>query len=144
MQFSTSGIRFNQSFNLDSVTISGLEDGLLRVKYANRIPISFQINTVFKDSISGRIMNTLDPFTIKAAKTDGQGKAIESNIDFIEIPLSKEFSESLEGANQLYVEGMFVTPNDGLDEIKLYLDDFLDMRFILEAKFDLVGGLNDE
>lgn len=144
MQFSTSGIGFSQSYNLDSVTISGMEDGVLRVKYENQIPVSFVIETFFKDSISNTIINSLDPFTINPAKTNTEGKAIESNIDFIEIQLSKAFSESLDGANQLYVEGTLTTPNGGLQEIKLYLDDFLDMKFILDAQFDLVGDLDYE
>lgn len=143
MQFSTSGIRFNQSYNLDSVTISGLEEGVLRVKYANHIPVSFSIKTMFKDSISGNIINALDPFIIKFAKTDSEGKAVESNIDFVEIDLSKEFSESLDGANQLYIEGTLITPNEGTQESKLYLDDYLDMKFILDAQFNIIG-LDDE
>ncbi len=144
MQFSTTGIHFSKTFNLDSIKISGLETGTLRMKYANHIPLSFSMQTVFMDSISNQVMNTLEPFTVKAAQTNAEGRAAESTVDVVEIDLSKEFSETLKGANQLLVTGTFITPDEGMEEIKLYLNDYLDLKFILNAQFDIAGGLNDE
>lgn len=144
MQLSTTGIRFTQAFNLDSIVITGLQSGMLRIKYANHIPLAFAIQTSFRDSVSNQVLNALEPFTIQPAKTDASGKSIESTVDFVEIELSETFSETLDGANQLFVSGTFITPKEGLEEVKLYLNDFLDLKFILSAKLDLAGGLNND
>lgn len=144
MQFSTTGIQFSKYFNLDSIKIEGLETGTLRIKYANHIPLTISMQTSFRDSVTNEVLNSLDPFIIKAAKTNDEGKAIESTIDYVDIELSEQFSESIEGANQLWVTGTLITPNEGLEEVKLYLNDYLDMKFILNAQFDIAGGLIDE
>ena len=128
-------IRKESEWNGENANFDMIGDGLLKLKFTNGFPFSFDIN-MFLDDENGDVIDTLlYNATVETAVPGPDDKITEPVISFIEIPLNENLKQSVKEAKTArYVMRINSAMNE---QVKLYSDYTMELKIIGDFKMKL-------
>lgn len=129
--------RDTMNINLNSSTVEGFESGLLSILTANGLPFEIDLNLVFFDSITNRIVDTLFIDLINPAQVDGNGVVTQATEKHTELSLTNEELMNLSEANKVAIDALVNTSEGGTQHVVFYTDYILDIRLGLRVNYNL-------
>jgi hypothetical protein len=128
-------IRKENDWNGDNANFDRIGDGLLKLKFTNGFPFSFDID-MFLDDEDGNVIDTLlYNANIETAIPESDGRVTEPEISYIEIALNDELKQSVADAKKArYVMHINSAMNE---QVKLYSDYTMELKVIGDFKMKL-------
>ena len=128
-------IRKENDWNGANANFDRIGDGLLKLKFTNGFPFSFDID-MFLDDEDGNVIDTLlYNANIETAIPESDGRVIEPEISYIEIALNDELKQSVADAKKArYVMHINSAMNE---QVKLYSDHTMELKVIGDFKMKL-------
>lgn len=128
-------IRKESDWKGENANFDMIGDGLLKLKFTNGFPFSFDID-MYLDDENGDVIDTLlYNANIETAVPDFEGRVTEPVVSFIEIPLDEKFKQSVKEAKTArYVLRINSAMNE---QVKLYSDYTMELKIIGDFKMKL-------
>lgn len=144
MRFKTSGLSFSKKFAVENLDFADLESATMILRYKNKLPLNIVLNMSFLDTTleaGSQELEKLEAISLKAAPTDENGK-VTSEGEAMESAqtISTEMLDKIANANAIRVKGTFMSGDEGIKQAQLFLNDYIDLKFLVKAKFNLTSN----
>jgi len=123
LEIQSQGFEVNDTLDLNLDKVDQLDSVTLVKNITNGIPLDFQFELAFIDTLTGtEYGNPISSETIAAAQTDDQGNYQGPTTTQTEIELAPEQIDDLNQSNGIALKVHLASPNQGLTPARIYSD----------------------
>ncbi len=124
-------------FSLDADNPEFLQSAELFFRTTNSIPLDLNVAITFRDSVSGDSLTGFQMDVMRAADVDANGRATNTRTTDASYAFTGTELEALNQSNQIEIKAVVNTANAGAQEVKLYAENFLEMRIAASTEVNI-------
>ncbi|MDR9373946.1 MAG: hypothetical protein RI565_03700 [Schleiferiaceae bacterium] len=124
-------------FSLDADNPEFLKSAELFFRTTNSIPLDLNVAITFRDSVSGDSLTGFQMDVMRPADVDANGRATNTRTTDASYAFTGAELEALNQSNQIDIKAVVNTANAGAQEVKLYAENFLEMRIAASTEVNV-------
>lgn len=124
-------------FSLDADNPEFLKSAELFFRTTNSIPLDLNVAITFRDSVSGDSLTGFQMDVMRPADVDANGRATNTRTTDASYEFTGAELEALNQSNQIEIKAVVNTANAGAQEVKLYAENFLEMRIAASTEVNV-------
>ncbi|GET27045.1 hypothetical protein [Prolixibacter sp. NT017] len=138
LEIQSQGFDIHDTLDVNMDNVDQVDSVTLVMNITNGIPLDFQFEMAFIDTLSGtQYGNPISSETISAAQTDEQGNYQQPTITQTEIVLSPDQINDLNQSNGIALRVHLASPNQGLTPARIYSDSPLNVSLGVKVRANL-------
>ena len=138
LEIQSQGFDINDTLDVNMDNVNQVDSVTLVMNITNGIPLDFQFEMAFIDTLSGtQYGNPISSETIAAAQTDEQGNYQQPTITQTEIELTSDQINDLNQSNGIALKVHLASPNQGLTPARIYSDSPFNVSLGVKVRANL-------
>lgn len=124
-------------FSLNAESPDFVKSATLFFRTTNSIPLDLNVAVTFQDSVSGDSLTGFNMDVMRAADVDANGRATNTRTTDATYEFTDDELDALNQSNQIKLRATVNTANAGAQEVKLFADNFLEMRIAASTEINV-------